>query len=392
MRLGQPRVRCWKVWDSRLIKAFYSWTSSASVGLCSSCAGVCYEYSGCYCSNGFDVCLPDVNIPCDVNDLSYCCPPGLYYNHTASCCTETSICFQECASDEVCDMGVCVCNYSIYQDKNLTDLHPALICATDVMTGLVSQCLLSYLGYDLTSIHLMTSSNFCTFSYSDIFNGQKVTALQALPTSNWCGNRVTEEGSRLFVTNTIDIGAPVNSNITASPISFNITCPLFTGTYPLARTVVISGVNAMELYPLTMAAYNDTEFMAPYTADQRILGSEVYVALYAYMDGETYVLRLQDCTASPTADHNNIKALHLVSQGCATDNLTRILQNGNSTEVRLEIRPSQFPDFATIYLFCDVRFCVKSEEECTACKESQYFSMGVTQLQLALKIAGNSQQ
>lgn len=88
-------------------------------------------------------------------------------------------------------MGVCVCNYSIYQDKNLTDLHPALICATDVMTGLVSQCLLSYLGYDLTSIHLRTSSDICTFSYSDIFNGQKVTALQALPTSNWCGNRVT---------------------------------------------------------------------------------------------------------------------------------------------------------------------------------------------------------
>ncbi|XP_040190483.1 pancreatic secretory granule membrane major glycoprotein GP2-like [Rana temporaria] len=148
----------------------------------------------------------------------------------------------------------------------------------------------------------------------------------------------------------------------------------------------------MELYPLTMAAYNDTEFMAPYTANERILGSEVYVALYAYTGGDTYVLRLQDCTASPTTDRNNTKALHLISQGCATDNVTRILQNGNSTEVRLEISPSQFPNFATVYLFCDVRLCLKSEEECTACKESQYFSMGVTQLQLDLKIRGNSQQ
>ncbi|XP_077334417.1 pancreatic secretory granule membrane major glycoprotein GP2-like isoform X2 [Lithobates pipiens] len=367
----------------------YSWTSSgssASIGLCSSCSGVCYEYDACYCFTDYHVCLPDVNIPCDLNDLSYCCPSGLYYNHSSSCCTETLICYQECAPDEVCDMGVCVCNYSLYQEKTLVDLHPAVSCGNEVITSFVSQCLLSFLGYGFPSIHLRNLSLSCSYPYPDIFNGQRAIALQALPIPGWCGNTATEEGSRLFVTNTVDIGAPANSNLTANPISFNITCPLFTETYPLAQTVVISGVNAMELYPLTMAAYNDTEFMAPYTANQRILGSEVYVALYAYMGGNTYVLRLQDCTASPTADRNNTKALQLISQGCATDNLTRILQNGNSTEVRLEISPSDFPNFATMYLFCDVRFCVTSEEECTACKESQYFSMGVTQLQLALKI------
>ncbi|XP_040190482.1 uncharacterized protein LOC120922015 [Rana temporaria] len=241
----------------------YSWNSSGSsaIVLCSSCAGICYEYDGCYCSNGFDVCLPDGNVTCNVNDLSYCCPSGLYYNQTSPCCTETSICYGGCATDEVCDMGVCVCNSSIYQDKTLTDFHPAVSCDYEAMTGSASQCLLSSLGYDFTSIHLRNSSEICIYPYPNIANGQRVLSVQVYPAPGWCGSTVTvrmdhihsiilqltsrptptdpqmspEEGSRLFLTNTIYIGAPVNSNVTVNPISFNITCPLLTGTYPLAQ-------------------------------------------------------------------------------------------------------------------------------------------------------------
>ncbi|XP_073473380.1 pancreatic secretory granule membrane major glycoprotein GP2-like [Aquarana catesbeiana] len=376
-------------------KCIYSWSSPdfGPIGLCSLCSGFCYENNGCYCSDGLTSCLPDGNVQCAIADLTLCCPLGLYYNQTSSCCTETSICVSECATDEVCAMGVCVCNSSIYQDKTGTDFHPALSCDINVMMVTASQCLLSSLGYDPASIHLRNSSQSCNFPFSSSIHGQKVIVLPAIATPGWCGNIATEEGSRLFVTNTIDIGAPVNSNITASPISFNITCPLFTGTYPLARTVVISGSNGMRLIPLTMAAYKDPQFVTPYVSNEIVLGSEIYVALYIYpTDGDTYVLRLQDCTASPTDDPNTTKALHLISQGCATDSLTQIIQNGNSREVRMKIGSSQFQDFTTVYLFCDARLCVKSGEECTACKESQSFSMGVTQLQLDLRLKGNSQQ
>ncbi|XP_040190476.1 pancreatic secretory granule membrane major glycoprotein GP2-like [Rana temporaria] len=141
-----------------------------------------------------------------------------------------------------------------------------------------------------------------------------------------------------------------------------------------------------------MAAYKDPQFGTPYASNEIVLGSEIYVALYVYpTDGDTYVLRLEDCAASPTADRSDTKALRLISQGCANDSLTQIIQNGNSREVRMKIRSSQFQDFTTVYLFCDARLCVKSAEECTACK-SQSFSMGVTQLQLDLRLKGNLQQ
>ncbi|KAM5125822.1 pancreatic secretory granule membrane major glycoprotein GP2-like isoform 2-T2 [Mantella aurantiaca] len=210
----------------------------------------------------------------------------------------------------------------------------------------------------------------------------------ATPTST----RIREDGPRSYVTNSITIHAKSNSSAAINPINFTITCPLYTGTDPNTQTVIISGVSGFRLYPLTMSAYKDSEFRSPYVSTEIVLGSKIYVALYVYYkDGDAYVLRLQDCAASPTPERNNTKAFHLISEGCAADNLTRIIQNGNSTEVRMEISYSRFRNFDTIYLFCDARLCKKSGEECNMCKVSQAFSMNVTELQLNLMVRGKSQ-
>ncbi|XP_072263094.1 pancreatic secretory granule membrane major glycoprotein GP2-like [Pyxicephalus adspersus] len=294
----------------------YSWDSVVS---CDFCGGSCDPQNGCYCSNGFDICLPSVNINCI--DSSSCCPSGLYYSPLESCCIDTPICSVPCALDEVCNVTQCVCNSTLYADKTLADFHPIVTCDVYLMTVSISQCLLLLLGYDLWSIHLKDSNEICNFPYGDFINGQRVVAMQAQATSDWCGNSVMEVGSRLYVTNTINIH--MKENITGDPISFPITCPYFSGTKPIAQTKMIYGVNGTEFYPLTMVAYKDPGFVTPYESDEMVTGSPIYVALYVpYTYGGTFFLRLQDCIASPSPTRSDPRALRLISGGCASDNST----------------------------------------------------------------------
>ncbi|XP_072266121.1 uromodulin-like [Pyxicephalus adspersus] len=377
----------------------YVEASYNGTGLCESCGGSCDSMNGCACANGLDFCFPSKTLSCNDFDPSFCCPSDFYYDKNQSCCIETAICVEACAADENCTSVNCTCNTTMYQNLKREDFHPTLSCEDNIMTVSVSKCKLEALGYDPQSIHLKDTSENCNTFYDTIVNGERIFSLQSRITSNWCGNTLTSDDSNIYLSNTIHIGIQNKSIITVNPISFNFTCTykrniqtiLLLGNVTTG-TVSLSGINGTGSYPLTMAAYKDSAFAQPFRNDDIVtVGTDIYVGLFVNgADGNIYVLRVETCVASPTANRNDTKAFQFITDGCPGNTVsTTLTENGKSLISRFRISAFQFQNENNVYLFCDARLCDNSTGTCSGgCgRNGRSFNTDTNEVRIDLNVA-----
>ncbi|XP_077151471.1 uncharacterized protein LOC143815762 isoform X2 [Ranitomeya variabilis] len=378
---------------------------------CDTCAGSC-DTGPCFCIDGIESCVPTTADVC-LSESNDCCPTDYYYNRSAICCTDTAICNPPCADDEYCTAGTCACNITMYKNKTISNLLK-VNCNEDVITLSLSKCLLEYLGYDYSSIHLIGDSSECDVFYTSIENGQQLVHLQSALVAGWCGNTVTVDSSKAYYTNTLFITPLSTILITVIPVQLNFTCaynlttnanlqnPLnmvtcnnFEGNISQAINITDNNVYSTTMGPpdttststadpifqnmricndsnccfsgsrtVNMAAYWDTELTMPVQESDVLLpGSDIYLGIYtSTWFGDGMVQTATQCFAAPVNDRNYPNKVQLLSDGCPTygGNSIVVIQNGDSLETRIKMSAFQFQGYAQVFIFCDVQFCFGS--------------------------------
>uniref|UniRef100_A0A8C5LTH5 ZP domain-containing protein n=1 Tax=Leptobrachium leishanense TaxID=445787 RepID=A0A8C5LTH5_9ANUR len=191
--------------------------------LCDECVGICDSANGCMCIiQPYEHCVPTSCIM----ESNGCCPLGYYWNSSASCCTDELSCSPACAGDEVCVrrgvFAVCECDLGTYIGATIADIKPSVACDGATMTITVSKCLLTYLGYDYSSLHIGDDSEYCSFHYSEMINDQRMENIQLRAAAGFCGNTDTVDESHISYSNTLYIlPSPL---VTKCLIEVNFTC------------------------------------------------------------------------------------------------------------------------------------------------------------------------
>ncbi|KAG8588764.1 hypothetical protein GDO81_006094 [Engystomops pustulosus] len=346
---------------------------------CNTCGGSC-ETGGCYClTDPLQECVPTEAGNC-ASESNSCCPSGYFYDKNNTCCTDTPICNPSCSADEICANGTqCVCK-QLLKGKAIKDLIPSVQCHADAMVVSLHRCLLTYLKYDYSTLRLDGNSVTCNTTYPTDDNGTKVDNIEAKLTSGWCGNIITNDSEKIYITNTIHINILPSLLITVNPLSFNFTCAynrtmqlnLNYSLHPVIGTASLPGINGTGLFDLTMAAYWDAQYANAIQETETVtVGSDFFLGLFVRnVDGNLLALRVENCVASPTSNRDS-SSVSLVKAGCSAggDINTAVEENGVSLEARIRVSAFKFQSTDYVYIFCDVRLCDRSTN-CTTCDSS----------------------
>ncbi|KAG8588765.1 hypothetical protein GDO81_006095 [Engystomops pustulosus] len=349
--------------------------------LCSdpSCGGSCTFENGCYCAGDIKLCVPTAT-ECPMEDNS-CCDNlvSWSWDESLKCCSEADLCNPECFSDEVCEVVnnkiTCSCNASTYKGLEISDLKPSMICDSDGITVSLSKCQLTQLGYNYSSFHIIDDSILCTYTYSDVINNFRVESIKLRTTMGWCGNIVSKvNSSKIFITNTLHIDPNMGQLITRNPFVYNFTCEynltmqtsLNFSPYPVLSSVILPSQGESGSYTIILAAYSEATFTVPIQVGEELkFGSNVYLGLFSPdMDGNLFALKVEKCFASPTSNPNDLYNVVFVSGGNSTNGniLTTVIENGNSTEARIQTNAFFIQGYTKVYIFCDARLCNKTSE------------------------------
>ncbi|KAM4699914.1 pancreatic secretory granule membrane major glycoprotein GP2-like [Discoglossus pictus] len=365
----------------------------------SSCSGSCSPGNGCTCSDGLTTCIPSA---CDL-DANECCPDGLFWDDTNSCCTDTLVCSPSCLSDEVCvndtNDAVCVCNNLLHKNETLKDLKTTVDCAEGTMTVSVSKCLLGYLGYDYTTFRLKNDPDInCSAPYPDILNNQRTQSFQIKAKKDICGNIMTLDSSKVYYTNVLFIDILNKPLITINPIEMNFTCSynltmqtsLDVILHPVASTTYLNASNGEGSYPLTIAAYKNSEFNIPFEETDNVnVGSDIYLGLFITgADGDNFALRAVQCIATPSNNRNDPTFVQFVSGGCLVDGDvdTALINNGDSLEAKFRVSAFVFDGYGEVHIFCDARLCDKASGNCTVCQNGKSSEQGTGEVSVSLRM------
>ncbi|XP_075460088.1 pancreatic secretory granule membrane major glycoprotein GP2-like isoform X2 [Ascaphus truei] len=371
--------------------------------MCSSpsCGGSCADGNGCSCNDDVTLCIPTTE--CTIAPAE-CCPAGLYWDPSSSCCSDVVRCSPLCSSDEICvdnhGVATCVCDNSKNKNKTIADLAPSMTCDSSIMIVSVSKCVMDALGYDYSSFQLNDKSDSCTNTYPDIMNSQRVLSIQVKTQKGWCGNVVTSDSSKVNYTNTLHIGNKNSSLLTKNPINFNFTCSYnltMQTSLNFSANAVSSTINVtadgVGSVPVTMAAYKDQVYTIPIQdSDTVTVGSDLYLGLFTqFLDGDKFALRVEQCFASPINDPNYANKVPLVSGGCPANQGvdTEVNVNGAALEARIKISSFAFQDQPKVFIFCDVRLCDKTGT-CSGCIVDRAGGAETSQVGISLSLEGDN--
>ncbi|XP_053562923.1 pancreatic secretory granule membrane major glycoprotein GP2-like [Bombina bombina] len=374
----------------------YDSTSFPSCDNIITCGGSCIDDNGCFCNDDTTLCVPT---ECLIKP-TLCCPPGLFWDDVNYCCSEVLVCSPPCLDDENCvninNISTCECNTTYYK-KNTTkaDIKPLIDCSGGVMTFSIGRCLLNFLGYNYKTVQVQNKSEQCNSTYSQVINGHRVQSLQLRAQSQFCGNKMTMDSSKIYYSNTIYIDILQKPIISVTPIEMNFTCSYALNMQAnisfgvLQSITYLTPVNGQGLYPLTMKAFKDAKMAIPFQPnDNVIVGDDVFLSLIVgNADGAQFALRTVKCIATPTNSIIDPNGVLLVTGGCSADDgvETEILENGKSVESRIRISSFQFDGYLEVFIFCEARLC-ENPADCTGCKEGRAAEPGSGQVMIPLSL------
>uniref|UniRef100_A0A8C5M8N2 ZP domain-containing protein n=1 Tax=Leptobrachium leishanense TaxID=445787 RepID=A0A8C5M8N2_9ANUR len=346
----------------------------------SACAGSCDEPNGCICSKDVTLsCIPS-GAECP-SPYSNCCPLGLFWSTTESCCSTTIYCNPPCQADEECEnisnIATCNCNTTVYAGISTSAVLPTVKCESDTITVSFKKCLLYSLGFDPDSLALSDSSENCSFPYRSLENGIRYVSLQGEPKTGWCGNNVNTDSSKVYFSNTLHIGIRNKTIITVNPVNVSFTCSynltmqtsLAAAIHPVLSSVNLT-VDGEGSFVTTMSAYWDPAYSdAIESTDEVVVGKAFYLGVFSESsDASIFVLRVENCFGTPDGDANNVNKAHLVIGGCPANKEVDVdvQENGVSLQARIKVNSFIFEGQAQVFITCTVRLCPKNGT-CTGC-------------------------
>ncbi|XP_068128047.1 uncharacterized protein [Hyperolius riggenbachi] len=335
---------------------------SGNMTMCGSCGGSC-DMGSCFCADGLESCVPTAECLSQTNG---CCPSGYYYDANHTCCSDAVFCNPACAADEICTYGTCQCEKSFYRGF-MADMKPSVQCDVDIATLSVSKCLLTYLGYDSSSLHFNDPlSLVCNNSYETTENDRKMENLEGRLIPGWCNNVLTYDNGTFFTTNSLNIdGLTGNGSlITVEPYSMSFSCPYNPFLGFVTAIVELTGPFGEGPYAVIMAAYKDPKYTTMLSLKESVSYSDViYLSFVGLSVNVSWlVVRVDQCVAS-TSD-NRTNAILLLSGGVPVTDKLEVLENEVSLQSRMMVNTSSFDGYDAVFLFCDVELCNRDYHCC----------------------------
>ncbi|XP_068121566.1 uromodulin-like isoform X2 [Hyperolius riggenbachi] len=292
--------------------------------VCADCRGLCTPENGCLCSDFETHCLPTTD--CLTVPVQVCCPLYLYWDPDNTCCSTTY------------------------------DLSPTVLCLPEIIFFSLNKCLLQSLGYDPASYRLNNDSVECVNTYVDTDENGHIESIELEAVDGWCGNEVISSSIFLSYTNWVHISPYPQNRSTSNNLTFPVTCSYIDGS---------ASITGFGFIDTKAQMFSDAGFQNEISSGAPVsLGTYIYFQLTLIspiFDG--YVLRAENCYATPLDNKNSSLRVNLVVGGCPANEEvdTVVLQNGVSTEMKMKLASFKFTDYPLVFIFCDVTLCIKSD-------------------------------
>ena len=71
-------------------------------------------------------------------------------------------------------------------------------------------------------------------------------------------------------------------------------------------------------------------------------------------------MKINNCWASPTNSSQDPIQFNLIQDGCAENEIVKIMENGESSQARFTSEVFGFAGYQKVYLFCDISICFEN--------------------------------
>ncbi|XP_077350259.1 uromodulin-like [Lithobates pipiens] len=354
---------------------------------------MCYNWIGDDCTNIFNISVKMCSEGFYVYHLKR--TPGCYFAY----CTESNHTCSgvDCAPDEECrivdNVPGCYCKKSLYTTNGIQpgnqagDLIPQVTCGLGNIEVRFSKCLLEKLEYSTSAFHLRDYSCRGITERSD----QSYITFITRPANGSCGGSIENDGTEITYTNTVYLASQSDGVIIRDeiPIDFHCAYPLnmeinlltAISTYVVSATINVAG---RANFTITMGLFEDSTYIAPYTASQVWLNSSSILYAGVVVTGPSgsspFVLVMKNCYATPTPDGSSGPRYNIITNQCPNknDQTISVLENGVSLRGRFSLQVFKFlGGFNQIYLHCQVGLCDTSSKVCaTSCPSMRASPLG----------------
>ncbi|XP_053308763.1 pancreatic secretory granule membrane major glycoprotein GP2-like [Spea bombifrons] len=235
---------------------------------------------------------------------------------------------------------------------------------------------LHYIGVNVSLLHLLNPR--CKVEEtSELYASATLTHAN----QTFCGTRVHVNGSHLVYSNEIRTATglvnmqPITGGaISRSPdISIKFAC-----VYPYNRVVslpfplltsasLVTFIVKEGEFNVTMTLYPSPEFSEPYDWAPTIpVSHKLYVQLQIHGHGvqKPFTLELEECWATPGANHSDATHHPIISNGSGTDVTAERMTSKDNTLTRFSLQMFYFVSYPEVYLHCRVRLCQANGTSC----------------------------
>lgn len=268
----------------------------------------------------------------------------------------------------------CICKPGFVGDI-CQNLWLQLSCDPDRMTFRVLVSALEELNINVSVLHL--SNPGC--NVLDV-SGLYASVTLTHENHTLCGTEVKVNGSHLIYSNELSTSMPEErAAVTSSMISrsfgikIGFSCvyrydrvvslpfPLVTSA-ALATFVVNEGV-----FNVTMTLHPTEEYLEPYDRPPVIpLNRRLYVQLqiHGLRPQNHFTLKLEECWATPWAQHDSTVRHPLITNGIANDSTVDLIDSGNQSLSHFSLQMFHFVKYQEIYLHCRIWLCQYNSTSC----------------------------
>ncbi|XP_071973024.1 pancreatic secretory granule membrane major glycoprotein GP2-like [Engystomops pustulosus] len=268
----------------------------------------------------------------------------------------------------------CQCNPGFVGDQ-CQDRQLQLSCDSDRMTFQVLKSTLQEVNVSISLLHM--SNPACKLQEtSELYASVTLTH----ENHTLCGTKIQVNGSHLIYTNelstnTVNQRAEVPSSIISrtSSIRIGFSCVyrydrVVSLPFPLLTSAGLATfmVNEGE-FNVTMALYPTAEYLEPYNRPPVIhLNQHLYVQLqiHGHSPQTYFTLKLEECWATPWADHGSMVRHLLIRDGIANDSTTDLIDSGNWSLSRFSLLMFHFIQYEEVYLHCRIWLCQYNATQC----------------------------
>nr|XP_023966811.1 uromodulin-like isoform X2 [Chrysemys picta bellii] len=253
------------------------------------------------------------------------------------------------------------------------DVVLKLQCEEDHMKMMVRKEVFEVLKIPLARVHLKNSA--CKVSEKEEDGAIFFAATLTGENHTLCGSVIQQNRSHVSYTNVMESDMEATGVISRSSlVRVHFSCiysyervvqlPFsLTAIDTLVKFVVKEGE-----FNVTMALYETSAYLQPYRQQPPALPLSEFLYILLQLEGQSqvryFLLSVEDCWATPSADPSHDMQHQLIVKGCPRDETVMYINGiGNSTVAKFSFQMFQFINYSEVFLHCRVRLCLPDGPE-----------------------------